>query len=88
MHLFVGADAHIGLLRSYEFAEDYRKNSAFCLADVGIGPYGLLRSFPLAAQSAARGAFYCTAYRCSCTYRFTRLWIMLAVVWTSLSPAK
>ena len=30
---------HIGPLRSYEFAEDYRENGAFCRADVGIGPY-------------------------------------------------
>ena len=36
---FVGADAHIGPLGSYEFAEDYRKNGAICRADVGIGPY-------------------------------------------------
>ena len=35
----VGADAHIGPLGSYEFAEDYRKNGAICRADVGIGPY-------------------------------------------------
>ena len=35
----VGADAHIGPLGSYEFAEDYRKNGVFFRADVGIGPY-------------------------------------------------
>ena len=35
----VGADAHIGPFGSYEFAEDFRKNGAFCRADVGIGPY-------------------------------------------------
>ena len=35
----VGADAHIGPLESCEFAEDSRKNGAFCRADVGIGPY-------------------------------------------------
>ena len=35
----VGADAYIGPLGSYEFAEDYRKNSAICRADVGIDPY-------------------------------------------------
>ena len=35
----VGADAYIGPLGSYEFAEDYRKISIFCRADVGIGPY-------------------------------------------------
>ena len=37
---FVGADAYIGPLGSYEFAEDYRKAGALCRADVGIGPYG------------------------------------------------
>ena len=26
-------------MRSYEFAEDYRKNDAIRRADVGIGPY-------------------------------------------------
>ena len=36
----VGADAHIGPLGSCEFAEDSRKNGAFCRADVGIGLYG------------------------------------------------
>ena len=36
---FVGADAHIGPLGSCEFAADFRKNGAFCRADVGIGPY-------------------------------------------------
>ena len=35
----VGADAHIGPLGSCEFAEDSRKNGAFCRADVRIGPY-------------------------------------------------
>ena len=29
----------IDALESCEFAEDYRKISAFCRADVGIGPY-------------------------------------------------
>ena len=38
-HSFVGADTHIGLLESCKFAEEYRKNGAFCRADVGIGPY-------------------------------------------------
>ena len=38
-HSFVGADAHIGPLGSCKFAEEYRKNGAFCRADVGIGPY-------------------------------------------------
>ena len=37
----VGADAHIGPLGSCEFAEDFRKNGAFCRADVGIGPYNV-----------------------------------------------
>ena len=35
----VGVDAHIDPFGSYEFAEDFRKNGAFCWADVGIGPY-------------------------------------------------
>ena len=39
----VGADAHIGPLESCEFAEDPRKNGAFCRADVGIGPYKRMR---------------------------------------------
>ena len=30
---------HIGPLGSFDFAVDYRKNGAFCRADVGIGPY-------------------------------------------------
>ncbi len=29
----------IGPCGSYEFAKDFCKNSAFCRADVGIGPY-------------------------------------------------
>ncbi len=39
----VGADAHIFLLESCEFAEDSRKNGAFCRADVGIDPYNRKR---------------------------------------------
>ena len=39
----VGADAHIGPLESCEFAEDSRKNGAFCRADVGIGLYNRIR---------------------------------------------
>ena len=39
----VGTDAHIGPLESCEFAEDSRKNGAFCGADVGIGPYNRIR---------------------------------------------
>ena len=30
---------HIGPQGSCEFAVDFRKNGAFCRADVGIGPY-------------------------------------------------
>ena len=30
---------HIGPLGSYEFAADFRNNSAFCRVDVGIDPY-------------------------------------------------
>ena len=48
---FMGVDAHIGPLGSYEFAEDFRKNGAFCRADVGIGPYSVLRK-SAAAQRA------------------------------------
>ena len=40
----VGADAHIGPMGSYEFAVNFRKNGAFCRADVGIGPYGFMGS--------------------------------------------
>ncbi len=36
---------HIGPLGSYEFAGDFRKNGAFCRADVGIGPYRVRRKF-------------------------------------------
>ena len=39
--LFVGVDAYIDPLGSCEFAEDFRKNGAFCRADVGIGPYNV-----------------------------------------------
>ncbi len=38
-HIVVGVDAHIGPLGSYEFAADFRNNSAFCRVDVGIDPY-------------------------------------------------
>ena len=41
----VGADAHIGPLESCDFAEDSRKNVAFCRADVGIGPYNRIRRY-------------------------------------------
>ena len=30
---------------SYEFAEDFRKNGAFCRGDVGIAPYAKLEDF-------------------------------------------
>ena len=36
---FVGADALIGPLGSYEFAENFRENGASCRAGEGIGPY-------------------------------------------------
>ena len=43
---------------SYEFAADYRKNSAFCRADVGIGPYNAyknsVRNFELLQISRER----------------------------------
>ena len=40
---FVGADARIGPLGSYEFAENFRENGASCRADEGIGPYAEIR---------------------------------------------
>ena len=43
----VGADAYIGPLGSYEFAENYRENGAFCRVDVGIDPYRVLCKFRL-----------------------------------------
>ena len=41
----VGADAHIGPFVSCKFAAEFRKNGAFCRADVGIGPYYELTFF-------------------------------------------
>ena len=35
----VGADDSVGPLGSCDFAAEFRKNGAFCRADVGIGPY-------------------------------------------------
>ena len=35
----VGADDSVGPLGSCKFAAEFRKNGAFCRADVGIGPY-------------------------------------------------
>ena len=49
-HSIVGVDAHIDPLGNREFAGDSRKIGAFCRADVGIGPYRVLRksdSLPL-----------------------------------------
>ena len=42
----VGADDSVGPLRSCEFCADFRKNGAFCRADVGIGPYTTPEGFP------------------------------------------
>ena len=36
----VGADAHIGPLKCYEFASDFRKNGQFRRADRVVRPYG------------------------------------------------
>ena len=36
----VGADAHIGPLGSYEFAEDFRKKRYILRADRVVRPYG------------------------------------------------
>jgi len=33
-------------LDNYGFAEDFRKNGAFCQADVGIGPDALISEIP------------------------------------------
>ena len=52
--MIVGADAYIGPFGSYEFAADYRKIGAFCRADVGIGPYGVLRR---SATLPVRGSY-------------------------------
>ena len=38
---FVGADAHIGPLKCFGFASDFRKNGRFRRVDVGIDPYGV-----------------------------------------------
>ena len=40
---FVGADAHIGPLKCFGFASDFRKNGRFRRVDVGIDPYGAER---------------------------------------------
>ena len=52
-NLFVGVDAHIDPLGSFEFAEDRRKNGVFCRADVGIGPYKGRISYQHCAQKGA-----------------------------------
>ena len=36
---FVGVDAHIDPMGTYEFAADRRKIGAICRGDVGIAPY-------------------------------------------------
>jgi len=73
---FVGADAHIGPLGSYEFAEDFHKNGAFCRADVGIGPYDAFKDsvgiFELVLVSQERfkkteSVFFRRSKRKSCT---------------------
>ena len=43
-------------LRSYEFAEDFRKNSLFCRADRGVRPYRGCR-FPAKRRAHFRGQF-------------------------------
>ena len=39
----VGAEALCGASECCDYAEDARKNGAFCRADVGIGPYNRIR---------------------------------------------
>ena len=72
----VGADAHIGPLGSYEFAEDFHKNGAFCRADIGIGPYDAFKDsvgiFELVLVSQERfkkteSVFFRRSKRKSCT---------------------
>ena len=74
--LTVGADAHIGPLGSYEFAEDFHTNGAFCRADVGIGPYDAFKDsvgiFELVLVSQERfkkteSVFFRRSKRKSCT---------------------
>ena len=59
---FVGGDAHIAPLGTFEFALDLHKNGAYRRVDVGIDPYSLpaealfglfFRFFPLHARKAA-----------------------------------
>ena len=79
-HLFVGADAHIGPTECTIFTKIFGEFAASQRADVGIGPYkSCSAAFPL-PRKARQGELFLLLYRCSCTYRFTRLWIMLAVV--------
>mgnify|MGYP004565738169 CR=1 FL=1 len=56
-NFIVGADAHIGPLGSCEFAVDFRKNGAFCRADVGIGPYKVFSEFVLPCKFRVQGIF-------------------------------
>ena len=67
---------HIGPLGSYEFAEDFHKNGAFCRADVGIGPYDAFKDsvgiFELVLVSQERfkkteSVFFRRSKRKSCT---------------------
>ena len=61
---------------SYEFAEDFHKNGAFCRADVGIGPYDAFKDsvgiFELVLVSQERfkkteSVFFRRSKRKSCT---------------------
>ena len=56
----VGADAHIGPLESCEFAEDSRKNGAFCRAEQTPAPTNLLHQ-----NSHVRYGRGCSAYSSS-----------------------
>ena len=66
----------IGPCGSYEFAKDFCKNSAFCRADVGIGPYDAFKDsvgiFELVLVSQERfkkteSVFFRRSKRKSCT---------------------
>ena len=52
----VGADAHIGPLGSYEFAEDFRKKRYILRADRVVRPYGIRvhRGFAVGADDSVR----------------------------------
>ena len=46
-HVFVGAYAHISPPKTYEFAEDFRKNGASCRGDVLNRPLRIIRGITI-----------------------------------------